>query len=102
MFYIEKLCNGLEIPCTTTDYHAILGKIRAFKSLYGLRNYEIFTEDPSCKNRYGWLKKGYAEYFLGFETKEEAEDFCSKHFIDLKHTLATFGDERTNYLIVEE
>lgn len=97
MFYIEKMCNGLEVPLYTTDYHVILGKLTVDNM-----SYLLFTEDYALKTTFGWLGKGYEKYFLGFETKKEAEDFCLKHNIDLEHTLATWGDERTNYQIVEE
>ena len=96
------MCNGLEIPCTTTNYHVILGKLEFFKRIKNGNYSGIFTEDSDFELEYCWLHKGDEKYFLGFNTKKEAEDFCAQHAIDLEHTLCNFGDERINYQIVEE
>ena len=96
-FYIKKMSNGLEFPCTTTDYHDILG---IYREPYSYRT-RRFIEDNNLYYQYAWIGKGGESEFIAFDNHEAAEKFCSEHNIDLLHTMWEFG-ENVNYQIVEK
>ena len=73
MFYIERSCTG---PFLCSDTHYCLGM-----DSEGL----------------GWFRNGSKA--LAFQTKEEAEEFCSTHKLSLDRT---GGELDPRYIVVEE